>query len=332
MDGPDANRALIDWDEANVQQWFSSLGFPQYERQINEHNVRGDTLCMLDADGLKALGVATVGQRLSILKSLYYLKVSQGIPLDEDDYVPPSEASGPPESVAVSDLHSAVKDQSQRLRSLEEENRTLTTVMVSFLDEIVKLRTSLGLPSDSLARIRRQIPYLREDVQSATRPALQTSPLSQTPPSESSATAYATPSSSAQDTPDNGNMKVSLDDPTWKVLPAALKKHRINNDDWQNYAMFISYGPQGNRIKRRLDLNEKPLFLFKKLKDAKKNPAFVLKNMKDLRSPMTDDNNSANMFSASSQDPSTPGQRYNLQPTRPLSIRSGTPELSGSMI
>jgi len=36
-----------------------------------------------------------------------------------------------------------------------------------------------------------------------------------------------------------------LEDPTWKVLPAALKKHRINNDDWQSYAMFISYGPQG---------------------------------------------------------------------------------------
>jgi hypothetical protein len=50
--------------------------------------------------------------------------------------------------------------------------------------------------------------------------------------------------------PDNSDnlksFKVSLDDPTWKVLPAALKKYRINNDNWQNYAMFICYGSNGN--------------------------------------------------------------------------------------
>jgi len=39
--------------------------------------------------------------------------------------------------------------------------------------------------------------------------------------------------------------KVTLEDPTWKVLPAALKKYRINNDSWQNYAMFICYGAPG---------------------------------------------------------------------------------------
>ena len=41
------------------------------------------------------------------------------------------------------------------------------------------------------------------------------------------------------------SFKVSLEDPTWKVLPAALKKYKINNDDWQNYAMFICYGSTG---------------------------------------------------------------------------------------
>jgi bZIP factor len=41
------------------------------------------------------------------------------------------------------------------------------------------------------------------------------------------------------------SFKVSLEDPAWKVLPAALKKYKINNDDWQNYAMFICYGNTG---------------------------------------------------------------------------------------
>lgn len=43
------------------------------------------------------------------------------------------------------------------------------------------------------------------------------------------------------------SFKVSLEDPTWKVLPAALKKYKINNDNWQNYAMFICYGNPGKR-------------------------------------------------------------------------------------
>ena len=110
-----------------------------------------------------------------------------------------------------------------------------------------------------------------------------------------------------QDSQDNlKSFKVSLDDPAWKVLPAALKKYKINNDDWQNYAMFICYGAPGtllccyfvpvpcsdmnphagNRIERCLSYDEKPLLLFQKLKDAKKNPVFMLKHIKDIRSPI----------------------------------------------
>jgi hypothetical protein len=44
---------------------------------------------MLDADGLKAVGVSTIGQRLSILKSIYLLKVAHKVPIDVDHYVPP---------------------------------------------------------------------------------------------------------------------------------------------------------------------------------------------------------------------------------------------------
>ncbi|KAG6813814.1 hypothetical protein H0H92_006758, partial [Tricholoma furcatifolium] len=82
--------------------------------------------------------------------------------------------------------------------------------------------------------------------------------------------------------------------PRNKVLPAALKKYRVSNDNWQNYAMFICYGsPEflmpstpGNRIDRCLSYDEKPLLLFQKLKDAKKNPVFMLKHIKDIRSPI----------------------------------------------
>jgi hypothetical protein len=37
---------------------------------------------------------------------------------------------------------------------------------------------------------------------------------------------------------------VTLEDPCWKVLPAALKKYKIN-DDWKQYALFICFGNTG---------------------------------------------------------------------------------------
>ncbi|QRV88982.1 VTS1 RNA-binding family SAM domain protein [Ceratobasidium sp. AG-Ba] len=77
------------------------------------------------------------------------------------------------------------------------------------------------------------------------------------------------------------SFKVTLDDPCWKVLPAALKKYKIS-DDWQHYAMFICYG----NTDRCLSYDEKPLLLFQKLKEANKNPVFTLRHIKDIRSPI----------------------------------------------
>ena len=38
--------------------------------------------------------------------------------------------------------------------------------------------------------------------------------------------------------------RVTLEDPCWKVLPAALKKYKIN-DDWKQYALFICFDTTG---------------------------------------------------------------------------------------
>jgi len=43
------------------------------------------------------------------------------------------------------------------------------------------------------------------------------------------------------------SFRVTLDDPCHKVLPAALKKYKIN-DDWRQYALFICYGTTGEPI------------------------------------------------------------------------------------
>ncbi|ESK97681.1 protein kinase regulator [Moniliophthora roreri MCA 2997] len=85
---------------------------------------------------------------------------------------------------------------------------------------------------------------------------------------------------------DRESYEITLEDPTSKVLPAALNKYRITNANWEDYAIFICYGSSRGRIERCLSLDEKPLLRFHKLKDAGKNPVFMLKHIKDIPSPI----------------------------------------------
>ena len=106
MDGVEHDKEILQWDENDVQAWLKSIGFPQYEQQIRgsrrrlngpqvpadrctENNITGDVLVMLNAESLKEFGVATIGQRVAILKAVYQLKIAQNVPIEPDDYVPP---------------------------------------------------------------------------------------------------------------------------------------------------------------------------------------------------------------------------------------------------
>ncbi|CAL1714792.1 unnamed protein product [Somion occarium] len=342
MDGFSEHRTnILAWDVADVHAWFCKLGFPQYEQQIREHNITGDVLCLLDAESLKEVGIATIGQRLAILKAVYNLKVANNIPIEADHYVPPSEAEERQEQPNVEKLYNILREQSDRLRTLEDENRRLSDSLSSCLDDISSVRNSIQLkPNEGSSPVTRQSSFkwasFVKPSRSPTKPtptpevvdSPQSSPQrteydfnstssragaasasdkgrqqpssSSTPPSSYPSNLGASTSNSQlpppppshpkpqrQESSDNlKSFKVSLDDPAWKVLPAALKKYKINNDDWQNYAMFICYGSTGNRIERCLSYDEKPLLLFQKLKDAKKNPVFMLKHIKDIRSPI----------------------------------------------
>ncbi|KAL8292477.1 hypothetical protein RQP46_001089 [Phenoliferia psychrophenolica] len=90
--------------------------------------------------------------------------------------------------------------------------------------------------------------------------------------------------SATQSSADNPyrSFRVTLEDPCYKVLPAALKKYKIN-DDWRQYALFICYG----NTERCLAYDEKPLMLFQRLKENNANPVFMLRHIKDIKSPIT---------------------------------------------
>ncbi|KAI0675512.1 hypothetical protein C8Q78DRAFT_963716 [Trametes maxima] len=327
--------SILEWDENDVHNWLSKLGFPQYEQQVKEHNISGDVLCLLDPESLKEMGIATIGQRLAILKAVYNVKLAQNIPIEPEHYVPPSEVEERHE-LSVEKLYDLLKDQSERLRTLEDDNRRLSDTLTGCLEDLGQLRgvSSRPQPVESESPVQRSHSFkwgpFGKPSKSPTKPTadvespqpspsrlehdVHNSPSRQTSstftdrrttgttlvgsePSTSQHTSYPSnptlqpnpmpPRPQRQDSQDNlKSFKVSLDDPAWKVLPAALKKYKINNEDWQNYAMFICYGAPGSRIERCLSYDEKPLLLFQKLKDAKKNPVFMLKHIKDIRSPI----------------------------------------------
>lgn len=74
------------------------------------------------------------------------------------------------------------------------------------------------------------------------------------------------------------SFRVTLDDPCYKVLPAALRRYKINGD-WKQYALLVCYGDQ----ERLLGLEEKPLIIFKELQDAGKQPVFMLRHIEGMK-------------------------------------------------
>lgn len=101
-----------------------------------------------------------------------------------------------------------------------------------------------------------------------------------------------TPAPAPPDTPGSSNasveifksFRVSMDDPCYKVLPAALKKYQINAP-WDQYALYIVYGDQ----ERCLGLEEKPLILFKQLDKEGKKPMFMLRKTNNAQADASGD-------------------------------------------
>ncbi|SRR5216683_4839143 len=67
--------------------WFSFWLI--YPIATVEHNLTGDVLCLMGPEDLKEIGVATVGQRLAILKAIYIVKLTHDVPIELDHYIPP---------------------------------------------------------------------------------------------------------------------------------------------------------------------------------------------------------------------------------------------------
>ncbi|CBQ70036.1 MAP kinase pathway-interacting protein [Sporisorium reilianum SRZ2] len=112
-------------------------------------------------------------------------------------------------------------------------------------------------------------------------PKLAVAPTSGSSSSASASASAAAANAGSSDSNPYKSFRVTLDDPCYKVLPAALKKYKIN-DDWRKYALFICYG----KTERCLSYDEKPLLLFQKLKENEQSPVFMLRHIRDVKSPI----------------------------------------------
>ncbi|KAL3473958.1 hypothetical protein BJX99DRAFT_186981 [Aspergillus californicus] len=151
-ENPKSPKTIItEWSAEECANFVASLGLRQYCQGVIENGIVGEALIALRHDELKEMGIASVGHRLTILKSVYETKVRQDIPLDADHYIPLSADQSMNESASQDDvarLIQSIRLRDERLASVESELRRV-------YDDYRRLREEL-LPVFKMAKDRSQ--------------------------------------------------------------------------------------------------------------------------------------------------------------------------------
>ncbi|SCW03027.1 LAFE_0G01332g1_1 [Lachancea fermentati] len=74
------------------------------------------------------------------------------------------------------------------------------------------------------------------------------------------------------------HLRASKEDSCERILKNAMKRHNLNEQDWKQYVLVICYGDQ----ERILELDEKPVMIFKTLKQQGLHPAIMLRQRGDF--------------------------------------------------
>ncbi|KAJ5638509.1 hypothetical protein N7528_000899 [Penicillium herquei] len=151
-DDPRTPRTIIsEWTANECIEFLTSHGLLQYCETFRENGIVGEALIALRHDELKEMGINSVGHRLTILKSVYEIKVRQNVPLDVDHYIPLSADQSMNENATQDDiarLIQSIQIRDQKIYSVETELRRLA-------DEYRRLREEI-LPMIKLAKDRSQ--------------------------------------------------------------------------------------------------------------------------------------------------------------------------------
>ncbi|KAJ6439899.1 protein kinase regulator Ste50 [Purpureocillium lavendulum] len=79
---------ITEWTADECADFIGTIGLHQYADRFVENEIVGEALVALQHDDLKSMGIASVGHRLTILKSVYDVKKAQDVPIESDHYLP----------------------------------------------------------------------------------------------------------------------------------------------------------------------------------------------------------------------------------------------------
>ncbi|GME82345.1 unnamed protein product [Ambrosiozyma monospora] len=96
-------------------------------------------------------------------------------------------------------------------------------------------------------------------------------------------------------------LRAKTDDPCYKILQSAMKRHNLDQNEWKNYVLVICYGGDQERI---IGYDEKPVVVFKELNEMGLNPSMMLRQVDD-----DDYDDDSDGFGGSKNGGSTPGGR-----------------------
>ncbi|KAK8147925.1 Adaptor for signal transduction [Beauveria asiatica] len=170
---------ISEWTADECADFISTIGLSQYADHFIENEIVGEALVALLHDDLKSMGIASVGHRLTILKSVYDVKKAQDIPLESDHYLPMSaDAEAQYATATLNDIKHLVEQlrlRDERMNLLEGDLRRMT-------DDFRRLREDV-LPALRIAKDAQQpLPNVTPSSQGYTFEAGNISSPGPTPP------------------------------------------------------------------------------------------------------------------------------------------------------
>ncbi|WFC99059.1 hypothetical protein MYAM1_001795 [Malassezia yamatoensis] len=299
------------WSPPQVVEWLEHLDLEQYGDLFLENDIDGEALVLLDDSSLRELGVASVGHRMTLLGDIFQLKQQHDIQIEPGDWVPQSDR--------ITELEFRVSQLGASLLRLREDVVGLAraTDKPDAVQQAAPLDMPQGPPSGrSLAMSYGRTasprpttntyldyssaPITRGQIESAPGPSMKSvsAPKSLSPVPVSASKQLASPfvctlapisdavgqmlqRSGVQTEILPSDEPATLDDTTQTLLTLALRKYQVRGDA-KEFALFI----RCSSSQRCLTLEEKPLLILQKLREARNQPWVVVQHIRDIESPI----------------------------------------------
>jgi len=287
--------SFVEWGLVEIENWLTRLNF-QHEviSKFTSNNITGDLLPYLNDDHLKEMEIN--------LKDRVKLKIEINKLLSSQNYLDPNSLDSI--KLVLTNINSLIQS------NLDSTTRSLNDEFYKLRDDFVRHQKILPTPDKNPSS-----PFNLTSPTKNSKPSTSTnssftisSPnephqtlqrkhsdkhnrnsalfsANSSHPSNSSLTSMHSPTTAGATLQQPAKpvseplkqLRASTDDPCSKILQAAMKRHKLN-DDWRNYALVICYGDQ----ERILDLDEKPVQIFKELRENGKHPAIMLRQKADF--------------------------------------------------